>query len=224
MARARTRTSDRCGRSDDELATFRRRLNKLGLRLMLDFVPNHSAVDAPWVSEHPELYVHVPKGASQPYDSQRYLPNGIAYGWAGYGPGWMDTVQFNYFNPALVQARIKELLHVASLADGIRCDMAFLLLNKQFQQHWGQNVGSYGYSEPAQEFWSVAIDAVKQQYPQTVFLAEVYDPWQWPLQQLGFDYTCVACAPQKRGLSRARLTAVRRAQLRQKAARQSGGV
>ena len=28
-----------------------------GLRLMLDFVPNHTGLDHPWVEEHPEYYV-----------------------------------------------------------------------------------------------------------------------------------------------------------------------
>lgn len=31
--------------SDDDLRTFRKMLNSMGLKLMLDFVPNHSAVD-----------------------------------------------------------------------------------------------------------------------------------------------------------------------------------
>lgn len=170
--------------TDADVLAFKQRLNAIGLRLMLDFVPNHSAVDATWMNTHPEYFVRAPKGSSPPYDAQRYLPNGVAYGWAGWGGGWLDTAQLNYFNPALVQARVDQLLHVASLSDGIRCDMAFLELNDQFEAHWGSDVGSYGYSKPAREFWSVAIDAVKQRYPQIIFLAEAYEPFQWPLQQV----------------------------------------
>src|SRR5882762_75450 len=40
------------------LARFRKRLADRGVKLMLDFVPNHTALDHPWVSEHPEFYVH----------------------------------------------------------------------------------------------------------------------------------------------------------------------
>src|SRR6516165_652365 len=35
------------------LARLRERLRKRGLRLMLDFVPNHTVLDHPWVEEHP---------------------------------------------------------------------------------------------------------------------------------------------------------------------------
>ena len=39
------------------LAAFRARLAARGLRLMLDFVPNHTALDHPWVKTHPDFYV-----------------------------------------------------------------------------------------------------------------------------------------------------------------------
>ncbi len=42
---------------DAALARLRERLRERGLRLMLDFVPNHTALDHPWVEEHPEYYV-----------------------------------------------------------------------------------------------------------------------------------------------------------------------
>ena len=41
----------------DALARFRARLAGRGVRLMLDFVPNHTALDHPWVRAHPEFYV-----------------------------------------------------------------------------------------------------------------------------------------------------------------------
>ena len=42
---------------DAALARIRQRLQDRGLRLMLDFVPNHMALDHPWVAEHPEYFV-----------------------------------------------------------------------------------------------------------------------------------------------------------------------
>jgi glycosidase len=42
---------------DAALARVRTRLAQRGLRLMVDFVPNHSALDHPWVDQHPEYYV-----------------------------------------------------------------------------------------------------------------------------------------------------------------------
>jgi hypothetical protein len=61
------------------------------------------------------------------------MPSGVAYGSDGYGP-WKDTAQYNYWNPDTRAARIKELFHVASLADAIRCDMAYLAINNLFGQ------------------------------------------------------------------------------------------
>ena len=37
--------------------TAPRTLRKRGLKLMLDFVPNHMGLDHPWVEEHPEYYI-----------------------------------------------------------------------------------------------------------------------------------------------------------------------
>jgi glycosidase len=41
-----------------ELARLRARLQRRGLRLMLDFGPNHMAPDHAWVDEHPDRFVH----------------------------------------------------------------------------------------------------------------------------------------------------------------------
>ena len=42
---------------DDGLARFRQQLARAGIGLVLDFVPNHTALDYPWVRRHPEWYV-----------------------------------------------------------------------------------------------------------------------------------------------------------------------
>ena len=36
---------------------LRERLRQRGLRLLLDFVPNHTGLDHPWVENHPEYYI-----------------------------------------------------------------------------------------------------------------------------------------------------------------------
>jgi glycosidase len=42
---------------DAALARLRERLRRRGQRLLLDFVPNHTGLDHPWVEDHPEYYV-----------------------------------------------------------------------------------------------------------------------------------------------------------------------
>ncbi|HVR35858.1 MAG TPA: alpha-amylase family glycosyl hydrolase, partial [Methylomirabilota bacterium] len=42
---------------DAGLAAFRRRLHQHGIQLVLDFVPNHTGLDHPWLRHHPEYFV-----------------------------------------------------------------------------------------------------------------------------------------------------------------------
>src|SRR5438874_3534737 len=42
---------------DAALARLRERLRKRGLKLMLDFVPNHMGLDHPWIEHHPDYFV-----------------------------------------------------------------------------------------------------------------------------------------------------------------------
>ncbi len=42
---------------DEALGRLRKRLAERGLRLVLDFVPNHVAPDHPWVAVHPDFFV-----------------------------------------------------------------------------------------------------------------------------------------------------------------------
>ena len=167
------------------LAAFREKLAKRGIKLMLDFVPNHTAPDHPWVRSHPEYYVEADekKFAEAP---QNYLrvqtdkgPKILAYGRDPNYPGWPDTLQLNYANPALQTAQIDELLSVAGKCDGVRCDMAMLLLPEVFQRTWGIT------PEP---FWPKATAVVRTRYLGFKFLAEVYWDLEWTLQQEGFDY------------------------------------
>jgi glycosidase len=152
---------------------------------MLDFVPNHMAPDHPWVRQHPDYFV----GGSEidlSRTPQNYFrvstPTGsrvFAHGRDPFFPGWPDTIQLNYGNPALQEAMIGELTRIASQCDGVRCDMAMLVLPEVFQRTW--NIA-------AQPFWPRAIPSVRKQSRDFVFMAEVYWDMEWTLQQQGFDY------------------------------------
>ena len=103
----------------------------------------------------------------------------LAYGRDPYFAGWPDTVQLDYSNPATVEAMMKELLRIAEQCDGVRCDMAMLILPEVFERTWGRR---------ALPFWPIAIKTVREKFPDFLFMAEVYWDMEWTLQQLGFDY------------------------------------
>jgi hypothetical protein len=171
---------------DEALARLRARLKRRGLRLILDFVPNHMAPDHPWVTEHPDFFVWGTEErlAAQPQNYCRVeTTEGVrvlAYGRDPYFDGWPDTLQLNYGNPALQEAMLRDLARIARQCDGVRCDMAMLVLPEVFEKTWGMS------SPP---FWPRATEAVHAQVPGFLFLAEVYWDLEWTLQQQGFDYT-----------------------------------
>jgi len=167
------------------LARFRERLRKRGLRLMLDFVPNHTGLDHPWVERHPEYYIQGTESAlaREPMNYTRVKRrNGdliLAHGRDPYFPGWPDTLQLNYGDSATQKAMAGELKKIAAQCDGVRCDMAMLVLPDVFQRTWGIR------SEP---FWPNVTQQVRAAFPEFVFMAEVYWDLEWTLQQQGFDY------------------------------------
>ena len=54
-------------------------------------------------------------------------------------------------------------------------------------QIWKDNLQSWGWDRPEEEFWRVAIRQVKKEFPGTLFLAETYSD-EGTLMELGFDY------------------------------------
>jgi glycosidase len=170
---------------DAALARLRERLKKRGLKLMLDFVPNHMGLGHPWVEDHPEHFV---RGTE--FDLARAPHNYtwvkrsrgdllLAYGRDPYFAGWPDTLQLNYANPATQEAMIGELTKIAGQCDGVRCDMAMLVLPDVFERTWGQR---------APLFWPAATKRVRDRVPGFTFMAEVYWDLEWTLQQQGFNY------------------------------------
>jgi glycosidase len=82
-----------------------------GMKVILDWVGNHTAWDHPWVTEHPDWYVHDSTGKIvTPWD-------------------WTDVAQLNFKNPELRKAMIAEMQFWVKECniDGFRCDVAFLV-------------------------------------------------------------------------------------------------
>jgi len=167
------------------LARLRSRLSARGLRLMLDFVPNHTALDHPWVEDHPEYYISGSEAellrAPQNYTRAKRRRGDLilAYGRDPYFAGWPDTLQLDYSNPETQEAMIGELLKISAQCDGVRCDMAMLVLPDIFERTWGR-------ATPA--FWPNATEQIRKRVARFCFMAEVYWDLEWTMLQQGFDY------------------------------------
>ncbi|MFZ1892667.1 MAG: alpha-amylase family glycosyl hydrolase [Rhodoplanes sp.] len=168
------------------LAQARAELNARGLRLVLDFVPNHVAIDHPWALQHPEYFI---RGS---YEDLARAPNDFvdvkgevfAHGRDPYFPPWGDVIQVNAFNAGLRAAAIDTVTTIAAQCDGMRCDMAMLLLNDIFERTWSARAGR----RPTTEYWQDLIPAVKAKHPDVLFIAEAYWDLEYELMQNGFDY------------------------------------
>lgn len=178
----------------NDLDRAREELRSRSIGLILDFVPNHTAPDHPWVSAHPEYYL---RGSQQDFrkdpsafyladsrTAQNTEPNILAHGRDPYFPPWRDVLQLNYFEPAARAALIDELQEIARHCDGVRCDMAMLVLNDIFARTWSPLLA--GLTPPAGEFWTEAITALPREF---LWLAEVYWNCEARVQELGFHFT-----------------------------------
>ncbi len=172
----------------DAVDRAREKLHARGMALFLDFVGNHTALDHPWVREHPEFYVQGTQQDFQRDSASFYAAKTsvgmayIAFGRDGYFPPWKDTAQLNYFQPQLRAAQLAELRSIANHCDGVRCDMAMLQLNDIFARVWTPLLG--GAQPPKSEFWTDAHAAA----PSLILLAEAYWGTEPRLLDLGFSF------------------------------------
>jgi Alpha amylase, catalytic domain len=168
------------------LAAARKALASRGLGLILDFVPNHVAPDHPWTSRHPERFV---AGTGEelranPGAFAEVAGRVLARGKDPYFAPWPDVVQLDAFSPGLRAAMVETLRGIADQCNGVRCDMAMLMMNDTFQRTWEDRVGE----PPAEDYWPTVIPAVRETHPGFLFVAEAYWDLEWALLQQGFDY------------------------------------
>ena len=168
------------------LAGFRARLAKRGIKLMLDFVPNHTGLDSPWIRTQPDFYIQGSEAelAAAPGNYWRAEtdqgPQILAHGRDPNFPAGPDTLQLNYANPALQAAQMAKLaadrqaLRRAALRHG---DAAAA---RGLPPDLGPRRPSPSGPRPSRRS--------AKSIPGFTFMAEVYWDLEWALQQQGFDY------------------------------------
>jgi glycosidase len=172
----------------EELAVIREKLAQLGMKLMLDFVPNHYGAHTHWLRTHPEYFIEVGDSAHEIDPKTFYSPltmsnKFFAHGKDPYFEAWQDTVQVDYTFDGTREWMANQLLKVAEHCDGARCDMAMLPIKRIFEKTWGNYVNWNG-----DEFWPDAIRQVKEFKPGFKLLAEVYWDMEAELLDAGFDW------------------------------------
>ena len=171
------------------LARLRERMARKGMNLILDFVCNHTGRDHGLLETRPDVYVLGTEGdlAAHP-DAFFKTPRGavVACGRDPFFAPWIDTAQINYAQPAGRDAMHATLFDIAAQCDGVRCDMAMLIIPQIFMQTWN---GFLGPNPIAQSFWAEATAALAMSHPNFVFLAESYWDKEAELQASGFHFT-----------------------------------
>ena len=159
---------------DAGLAVARDALASRGVGLVLDFVPNHVAPDHPWVHEHPDHFV-------------REVDGTIALGRDPYFPPWPEVLQLDASLPAVRRAAADVVSSIAERCDGVRCDMAMLVLDDVFVRTWGDRARGGAAPDGGRSYWPAVIGAVRAEHPAFAFWAEAYWDLEPVLVEQGFD-------------------------------------
>jgi alpha-amylase len=91
------------------------RVHGLGMKIILDWVPNHTGWDNAWITQHPDYYTRVKGQIISPLDPVTGKP-----------VGWDDVADLNYDNPDLRRAMTGAMQYWIRETDidGYRCDVA----------------------------------------------------------------------------------------------------
>lgn len=125
--------------SEKDLINLVKVIHNAGLKVLVDFVPNHTALNHPWLTGHPDYYQHEAGNPVREFSG--------------------DVAKLNYQNPQLCGEMVKILQWMVSLGvDGIRGDMVHLVPNF----FWQEAIGEILAKQPNFDFFGEA-------YPNSLF-------------------------------------------------------
>jgi glycosidase len=122
------------------------KIHAYGMKVVLDWVPNHTGWDHHWISTNPEFFQKDSLGnIIDPVNE-----NGVSHGWS-------DVAALDYTNPEMRLAMIEDLIYWVKdhKIDGYRMDIAF---------------------GPPHSFWKQFSDTIRRIKPDIFLLAEAEDP------------------------------------------------
>ena len=191
--------ADKPERRMEEFTDLVKRVHEAGLKVIIDFVPNHVARDyAAFTASHPaptgmpalgadddksvhwkeenDFFYYPGTELKLPIKSQSYkelpaLASGNAYTAEPDVNDWYDTVKINYCDTHTgTWDKVLDIVRfwAGTGVDGFRCDMVELV--------------------PA-DFFTWLIREIHKQYPEIVFIAEVYQKELYSkyIREVGFD-------------------------------------
>lgn len=175
--------------TEAEFRAFVARAHQAGLRVIVDFVVNHTSLDSKLLAENPDYFVSYQYDGACPRNDyfeswsggRKYCVHNGGFEYGGSVASWIDTAQINYSNRGLrdrMTAIVKGWVTKFDV-DGFRVDMAYLALNNVFARTWQRSM-------PSDEFYRQLIWTVKAAKPSAAFMAEAY-AYQEDLGACGFD-------------------------------------
>ena len=177
--------------SEADFKRFVRLAHEAGLKVIIDFVPNHTSMDSVLLKEDPSYYIHRkpdPKADKPPkgwflvkHKGRKLWVHHGGYEVFGDLATWDDTAQVDYSRPE-TRRRMAQIVRswVERFdVDGFRVDMAYQDLNHNFGRNWGVGM-------PKAEFFEELFREVRSLKPETGFIAEAYAD-QDMLSAVGFD-------------------------------------
>ena len=167
--------------------------------IQLDYPPYPAySFTGPDLSFSPEISLNIEDGywerrdaavVFKHYDHRNGRTRYIYHGNDGTSTPWNDTAQLNYLLPAVREAVVRTILHVARQFPIIRFDAAMTLAKKHYQRLWYPQPG-HGSGVPSraehgmtreefdrafpEEFWREVVDRVAAEAPGTLLLAEAF--------------------------------------------------
>ncbi|MBC7884966.1 MAG: alpha-amylase [Saprospiraceae bacterium] len=116
--------------------------HKLGMKIILDWVPNHTGWDHVWIKDHPDYYTKDSSGnIIDPLNEH------------GASMGWTDVADLNYDNPEMRKEMVQDMMYWVREydVDGFRHDMALLV---------------------PLDFWKETVPVLRAEKPELFLLAE----------------------------------------------------